>query len=61
MDDKQKEFYDSMGASGEMTTAQMIAIEQAWQQKRTADALEKIIDRLRGWDYGSSLLVTQRK
>jgi hypothetical protein len=61
MDAKQKEYYDSMGASGEMSTNTMIAIEQLWQRKRIADALEKIIERLNGWDYGSSLLVTQRK
>ena len=42
MDAKQKEFYDSMGASGEMSTNTLIAIEQAWQQKRIADALEKL-------------------
>lgn len=60
MDAKQKEFYDSMGASGEMTTSQMIAIEQAWQQKRTADALEKIVKQFSIWNYGSSLLVSQR-
>jgi hypothetical protein len=57
MDPKQKEFYDSMGASGEMTTTQMVAIEQAWQQKRIADALEK----LAACNYQDALLIAQRR